>query len=138
MGMFAAVEQFEIDAAGRVREYQGTRLSRWQVTGRDFARELAWSVGAEAAERIARFRARALDLDRFATRVATRAGEDGLEVTLRRGRDGATIVSLQYARDSIRAPNTASVAAPGRSSQSARLSGGGSTVSAGQPRTPNQ
>jgi hypothetical protein len=136
--MFAAVELFEIDAAGRVRDYQGTRLSRWQVTGREFARELGWSVGAEAAERIARFRARGLDLDRFATRIATRGREAGAEITLRRGKCGATIVSVQYARDSISAPNTASVASPGRSSQSARLSGGGSTSSAGQPRTPNQ
>src|SRR5688572_1296363 len=104
MGMFAAVEQFEIDAAGRVREYQGTRLSRWQVTGRDFARELAWSVGAEAVERIARFRARSLDLDRFATRIATRGRETGAEITLRQGKAGATIVSVQYARDSISAP----------------------------------
>lgn len=124
--MFAAVEQFEIDAAGRVRDYQGTRLSRWQVTGRDFARELAWTVGAEAAARIARFRARALDLDRFCTRVVTRAGEAGLEVTLRQGKGGATIVSLQYGRDSIGAPDTASIAAPGRSSHGARLSGGAS------------
>jgi hypothetical protein len=137
--MFAAVEQFEIDAAGRVRDYQGTRLSRWQVSGRDFARELAWVVGAEAAERIARFRARGLDLDRFCARVVTRGREDGVEITLRQGKGGATVVALQYARDSVKAPNTASVASPGRSSQSARLSGGGSAPrSAGAPRMPSQ
>lgn len=137
--MFAAVELFEIDAAGRVREYQGTRLSRWQVSGRDFFRELGWTIGAEASARVARFRARGLDLDRFATRVKTRAGEDCVEITLRRGRDGATCLTVQYARDSVSAPNTARTASPGRWSQSARLSGGGGAGrSAGAPRTPSQ
>jgi hypothetical protein len=140
--MFASVELFEIDAAGRVRDYQGTRLSRWQVTGRDFARELAWSVGAEAARRIADFRARGLDLDRFAARVITRAGADDVEVTLRRLRDGATALSLQYARDRVSPPSTVSAGSgSGRSSSSgtsARLSGGGSARSPGQPRTPTK
>lgn len=137
--MFGPVELFEIDASGRVCDYRGTRLSRWQVKGRDFARELAWVVGAEAAERIAGFRMRGLDLDRFGARAATRGRAEELEITLRRCRDGATAVSLQYARDSVRAPNTASVASRGGWSQSARLSGGGvASRSAGAPRTPSQ
>jgi hypothetical protein len=135
--MFADVELFEIDAAGRVRDYQGERLSRWQVRGRDFLRELGWAIGAEARDRVASFRARRLDLDRFTTRVTTRAGEETLDVTLRRGRDGATTVQLQYARVSDRAPNTARTASSGGWSQSARLSGGGPS-SPGLPRTPNQ
>jgi len=150
MGMFAPVETFDIDQAGRVRSYQGAdrrgaRLSTWQVIGRDFFRELGWTVGAEAAERIARFRARGYLGDSFSTRVVTRAGARDLEISLRRGRDGGTVVQLQYARDSVSPARNVSVdPGGGRSSSpvsgaSARLSGGGAAASsAGQPRTPNQ
>ena len=92
---------------GRVRRYNQAEarragLARWQVIGRDFVRELAWTIGAEAAARIAEFQARKLACDRFAARVNTRAGVAELDVTLS-DLGGATAVVIRSTPPASRA-----------------------------------
>lgn len=76
-----------IDPTGRVVHYdeaeaQRAHISRWQAIGRDFYRDLAWTLGRDAAERIRRFQAQGAAADRFTTSTDARTGRQELEVRL--------------------------------------------------------
>lgn len=94
-----------IDRAGKVRAYSPgeaarARVSRWRAIGRDFVRDLGWTVGAEAAARIDAFRVRGPARDRF---VAGR-----LAIELCRVADGVA-VTVQYARETDSAQDRATI-----------------------------
>jgi hypothetical protein len=80
-----------LDPDGRVIACHGPRLSAWRVIGRDFVRELGWTVGAEAAARI---RAFAGEAERFRARNEVHGRRHDLTVALRR-RGTATVISVR-------------------------------------------
>lgn len=65
-------------------EARRARVSRWQAIGRNFYRDLAWTLGPEVVERIRRFQDQRADADRFTAAVIGRIGRQQLEVVLAR------------------------------------------------------
>lgn len=95
----------ELDQDGRVARYnqaeaRRARTARWQVMGRDFFRDVAWSLGPDAVQRIQAFHTAGVagaPGEHFHARACSRAGVHDLDVTLARGRDGHTIVIVASA-----------------------------------------
>ncbi len=92
-----------LDGDGRVVDVDPGELSRvglsgWQVRGRDFLRELAWTVGAAAATRISEFLRGDRPVETLRSRVSTRTGLHQLALTLIRGGDGGVTVVVEAAQ----------------------------------------
>ena len=92
-----------LDGDGRVvevglAELRRVGLSAWQVRGRDFQRELAWTVGADAASRIGEFLHGNQPRATLHSEVATRTGLHHLDLTLIRGGDGGVTVVVESAQ----------------------------------------
>ncbi len=91
-----------LDGDGRVVQVDAGELSRvglsgWQVRGRDFRRELAWTVGADAATRIGAFLHGDQPVESLHSEVSTRTGLHHLDLTLIRGDDGGVTVVVEPA-----------------------------------------
>src|SRR5688572_13758459 len=80
-----------IDRAGRIVHYneveaRRARLRRWQVIGRDFFRELGWTVGPDAVQRIRAFHAGCAVVPAgFTARVVAHGVEREVAIRLARG-----------------------------------------------------
>jgi hypothetical protein len=85
-------------------EARRARVAPWSALGRDFYRELAWTVGRHAVERIRRFQDQACDADEFSASVDLRSGRQDVDVSLARidGNTHVTIVQRTAARASSR------------------------------------
>jgi hypothetical protein len=143
------MSKITLDDEGRVLEVgpgelRRVGLSGWQVRGRDFVRELAWTVGDAAAARIGEFLRGDQCLETLGAQVRTRTGVHLLELTLRRCDDGGLTVwvePVQYARPTIRPAVIASTESPLSDTEGSRKATsptGARGCASRQVSTPNQ